>query len=152
MPAEKGKKICIVTSCGGHLTEVRMHRAAYSKYEHFYVLNDKIGLPADMEGRTHFVTLFERDLKFFVNLGEAWTILRKEKPDLILSTGAGIVVPFALWAKLFGIPVIFLETLNRIKRPSLTARLMYYFSDRFFYQWESLRGYFPRGEHCGPIL
>lgn len=149
---ERRKKICVVSSCGGHLTEVRLHRQAYGKYEHFYVLNDRIGLPPDMEGRTYFITLFERDLNFFVNLWEAWRILRSERPDLILSTGAGIVVPFAVWAKVLGIPVVFLETLTRVKKPSLTGRIMYRLADRFFYQWEGLGPYFPRGECTGPIL
>lgn len=146
------KKICIVSSCGGHLSEVRMHRAAYGKYPHFYVVNEKIGLPDDMKDRTYFVTLFERDLNFFVNLAEAWKILRKERPQLILTTGAGIAVPFALCARLLRIPVIFLETLNRVHQPSLTARIMYYLADRFFYQWEGLNRYFPKGTCVGPIL
>src|SRR5215467_503871 len=34
-------KICIVSSCGGHLTEVRCLKPAYESYQHFYVLNDK---------------------------------------------------------------------------------------------------------------
>ena len=38
-------KICIVSSCGGHLTEVRALKAAYQAYDHFYVLNDKAILP-----------------------------------------------------------------------------------------------------------
>lgn len=151
-PATMTKKICVVSSCGGHLTEVRMHRAAYGKYDHFYVLNEKIGLPEDMKNKTYFVTLFERDLKFFVNIVEAWRILNREKPDLILTTGAGIAVAFALCAKVLAIPIIFLETLNRIHKPSLTARIMYYLADRFFYQWDTLKEHFPKGTCVGPIL
>lgn len=147
-----GPKIAVVTSCGGHLSEVRLLKPLYGKYEHFYVLNDKVILPADMEGRTYFATLFERDLNFFVNLKEAWTILRKERPQLMLSTGAGIAIPFAICARLLKIPVLFVETLGRIKTPSLTARIIYPFADRFFYQWESLKGHFPRGEYSGPLL
>lgn len=146
------KKICIVSSCGGHLAEVRLLRPAYENHAHFYVLNDRVLLPKDMEGKTYFVTLFERDVwGFLANLREAWTILRKERPDLILSAGAGVVVPFAMWAKLLGIHIVFVETLTRLQRPSLTARIMYRLADRFFYQWESLQPFFPQGECCGPI-
>jgi hypothetical protein len=45
-------KICIVSSSGGHLTEVRTLKPAYDKYDHFYVLNERIALPEDMEGMT----------------------------------------------------------------------------------------------------
>lgn len=146
------KKICIVSSCGGHLAEVRLLKPLYERHEHFYVLNDRVILPQDMEGKTYFVHLFERDLNFFVNLWEAWGILRKERPDLILSTGAGVLVPFALSAKMLRVPVVFVETLNRVNHPSLTAKIMYRLADRFFYQWESLAKYFPKGECCGPIF
>src|ERR1700682_4472780 len=92
-------RICIVSSCGGHLTEVRALRRAYDKYSHFYVINDRIILPADMRSNTYFISHSERDWRFFPNLKEAFAILRSERPDVILSTGAGPIVPFALIAR-----------------------------------------------------
>jgi len=146
-------KVCVVSSCGGHLTEVRCLKSAYGAYEHFYVLNDKALLPPDMQGRTYFITHSERDWKFLVNLWEAFQILRRERPQLILSTGAGPAVPFALAGRfLFRIRVVFVETITRIKRPSLTGRIMYRLTNEFFYQWESLRPYFPKGRFGGPLV
>ncbi len=146
-------KICIVSSCGGHLTEVRRLLPAYSQYEHFYVLNDQALLPLDMQGRTLCITHSERDWKFLVNLWEAWRILRAERPGVILSTGAGPAVPFALVGRLlFGTKVIFVETLTRIESPSLTGRIMYFLAHRLFYQWPTLGRAFPRGVYGGPLL
>jgi len=142
-------KTCIVSSCGGHLTEVRALKTVYECYEHFYVLNDQIVLPKDMEGKTYFIRHSERDWLFFVNLWEAWCILRKERPNLILSTGAGLVVPFALIGKLFQIPIIFVEISAQVTEPSLSGRIMYYIVDIFFYQWEALEHYFPKGVYEG---
>jgi len=146
-------KICIVSSCGGHLTEVRQLMPAYKDHEHFYVLNDKAILPPDMQGRTFFIRHSERDLLFFVNLWEAFRILRREQPDIILSTGAGPVVPFALIGRFFfRTYVVFVETITRIYAPSLTGKIMYRLADRFFYQWKSLSKAFPKGEYGGQIL
>jgi len=146
-------KICIVSSCGGHLTEVRRLSAAYEAHDHFYVLNDRAMLPGDMRGRTYFIRHSERDILFFVNLWEAFGILRKERPRVILSTGAGPAVPFALVGRLlFRCTVIFIETLTRSEAPSLTGRIMYRLAHRFYYQWESLAEYFPRGIYGGPII
>ncbi len=145
-------KICIVSSCGGHLTEVRALKSAYDSYEHFYVLNDRIILPDDMKEKTAFIRHSERDWLFFVNLWEAWQILKKEKPTVILSTGAGPVVPFTLIGKLLGIPTIFIETFTRVTKPSLTGRIMYRLADKFYYQWEPLRNAFPKGIYGGPLL
>jgi beta-1,4-N-acetylglucosaminyltransferase len=145
-----GKKICIVSSCGGHLTEVRLLKPVYDSYEHFYVINEKIKLHSDMEGRTYFIRHSERDLLFFVNLWEAVRILKKERPNLILSTGAGLAVPFALVGKVLGIPTIFIE--DRVTQPSLTGRIVYYLAARFFYQWKPLERYFPKGVYGGPLV
>jgi len=145
-------KICIVSSCGGHLTELRALKPVYNRYEHFYVLNDLVLLPNDMQGRTYFIQHSERDALFFVNLWDAWCILWKEKPNLILSTGAGPVVPFALVGRLFRIPSVFIETFTRVVEPSLTGRIMYYLADRFFYQWKPLGVFFPKGIYGGPLL
>jgi UDP-N-acetylglucosamine:LPS N-acetylglucosamine transferase len=128
-----------------------MLKSAYDKYDHFYVVNEKIELPPDMQGRTYFIRHSERDLLFLVNLWEAWHILRRERPSLILSTGAGLVVPFAIIGRLLGIRTVFVETLARILRPSLTGRIMYRLSDRFFYQWTQLQEFFPKAIHGGPL-
>ncbi len=146
-------KVCVVSSCGGHLTEVRQLLPAYREYEHFYVLNDAAILPPDMRTCTYFIKHSERDLLFFVNLWEAFTILRREKPQAILSTGAGPAVPFALVGRfLFGMRVIFIETFTRATAPSMTGKIMYRLAHRFYYQWEALGKFFPKGTFCGPLV
>ena len=146
------RTVCVVSSCGGHLTEVRALRSVYEPYRHFYVLNDRILLPKDMEGKTYFVRHAERDWRCVVNLWEAWRILRKERPRVILSTGAGPAVPFALVGRALGIPTVFVETFTRVLTPSLTGRIMYYVADRFFYQWPTLQRFFPRGTWGGLLV
>jgi beta-1,4-N-acetylglucosaminyltransferase len=144
-------KVCIVSSSGGHLTEVRMLRAAYGPYPHFYVLNKQVLLPDDMRDNTTFITHSERDWKVLLNLFECYHILRRQRPDVILSTGAGPVVPFAIVGRFFfGIRIVFVETIARVERPSLAGRLMYYLAHDFFYHWPGLEGHYPKGR-CGGL-
>jgi len=146
-------KICIVSSAGGHLDEVRALRPAYSEFDHFYVVNQAVQPTPDMQDKLYIISHSERDLLFFVNLVEAWKILRKERPDVLLSTGAGAIVPFAIVGRLFfGTKSIFVESLTRVTVPSLTARIMYRLADRFFYQNEQLRPHFPHGQYEGSVL
>jgi UDP-N-acetylglucosamine:LPS N-acetylglucosamine transferase len=145
-------KICIVSSCGGHLTEVRTLRSAYEQHEHFYVINKRVTLPADMTDNTYFIKHSERDLLFFVNLWEAWRILRRERPQVILSTGAGPCVPFAIVGKVLGVPSIFIETFARVTEPSMTGWIMYRLANKFFYQWQSLARFYPKGTCCGLLV
>lgn len=102
-----------------------------------------------MQGRTTFIRHAERDLLFFVNLLETWRILRRERPWVIVSTGAGPAVPFALIGKLLGIPSIFVEISAQVTVPSLTGRIMAYLADTVFYQWRALARAFPRGVYGG---
>lgn len=146
-------KVCVVSSCGGHLTEVRALSSAYEAWPHFFVLNDKAMLPPNMEGHTHFIAHSERDWKFLLNLWEAWRILSRERPTVILSTGAGPAVPFALVGRwLFSCRIVFVETITRIDKPSLTGKIMYWLAHDFFYQWESLSRFYPKGQYGGPLL
>ncbi|MBM3396260.1 MAG: UDP-N-acetylglucosamine--LPS N-acetylglucosamine transferase [Betaproteobacteria bacterium] len=131
---------------------MRTLKPVYERYEHFYVLNAPVLLPEDMQGRTHFIRHSERDWLFVVNLWEAWRLLRRYRPHLIVSVGAGPIVPFTLIGKLLGIPTLFVETVTRVRMPSLTGRIMYRLADRFFYQWPSLAPFFPKGVCGGPLL
>jgi UDP-N-acetylglucosamine:LPS N-acetylglucosamine transferase len=105
-----------------------------------------------MQDKTHFISHSERDWRFLVNLWEAWVILRRERPQVILSSGAGPAVPFSLVGKSLGISTIYVETIASVSTPSLTGRIMYWLADRFFYQWQSLEKYFPKGSFGGPVL
>jgi hypothetical protein len=53
---------------------------------------------------------------------------------------------------LFAAHIVFVETITRIHRPSLTGKIMYRLADRFFYQWDSLQRFFPKGEYGGTLL
>lgn len=146
-------KVCIVSSAGGHLDEIRALRPAYERFEHFYVINQPTDPTPDMRGRTYFIAHSERDLRFFKNLAEAWSILRRERPDILISTGAGAIVPFAIVGRLFfRTEVIFVESLTRVSMPSLSGRIMHRLATRFYYQTETLAPFFPRGQYRGALL
>ena len=148
----KSSRVCLVSSGGGHLTELLALREAYATRDHFFVLNRILTLPPQMQERTFLICHSERDWRFFVNLWEAWQILRRERPSVILSTGAGPAVPFALVGKWLGITNVFVECSTQIIRPSLTGRIMYYLADRFYYQWHSLERHYPQGRYGGVLL
>jgi UDP-N-acetylglucosamine:LPS N-acetylglucosamine transferase len=146
-------KIGIISSCGGHLTEIRYLQSVYTCFEHFYVVNDRIQLPTDMQGKTYFIAHSERDWKLIVNFLEALLILKKEKPFVLLSTGAGPIVPFSIVGKLFfKMKIVYIESIANATRPSLSGRIMYRIADKFYFQWNSLKNYFPKGEFIGPLI
>lgn len=77
-------------------------------------------------------------LLMFRAFAAIFRILWKEKPQLIVSTGAEIAIPAFYLAKLLGAKTIFIESWTRVEQPTGTGRLVYLFSDVFLVQWERM--------------
>jgi UDP-N-acetylglucosamine:LPS N-acetylglucosamine transferase len=75
-----------------------------------------------------------------------------EKPDVIITTGAGVVVFFCIFAKLLGAKLIFIESMAKVDKPTLTARLLYPFADLFIVQWPGLLKFFPKAKFLGRLF
>jgi beta-1,4-N-acetylglucosaminyltransferase len=148
----RAKKLCLASSVGGHLQELMQLRPVYEQHPHFYIVNDRLMLPEPMVGRTYFIRHSERDLLALWNIVEAIRIFRRERPTHLISTGAGLAVPLALVARLFGVKVMFIETFAAIEKPTLTGRILYWLSDRFVYQWPSLARFYPSAQYAGTIF
>tara|TARA_Y100001968_G_C19159854_1_gene620270 strand:- start:20 stop:496 length:477 start_codon:yes stop_codon:yes gene_type:complete len=150
---DKYKDIFIVSSCGGHLTEVLALSESWDFLDPLYIINSIIKVPKDIQNNTLFVKHSERDLVFFTNLIEAIVLYQKYKPKYMLSTGAGIAVPFAIIGRLvFNIKIIYIESAASIFKPTLTGLIMRFFSDKFYIQSEHLKKYFPKAIFKGSLL
>jgi UDP-N-acetylglucosamine:LPS N-acetylglucosamine transferase len=148
-------KICLVTSSGGHLTQLYVLKPWWQKHEHFWVTFKKEDAVSILKGENiywaHFPT--NRNIKNLIrNMFLAWKILRKERPDVVISTGAGVAVPFFWLGKLMGSRLIYMEVFDRIDSPTLTGRLVYPFVDKFLVQWEEQKAFYPKGEYWGQTL
>jgi UDP-N-acetylglucosamine:LPS N-acetylglucosamine transferase len=94
-----------------------------------------------------------RSLKNMVrNTALAWRLLRQQRPDAILSTGAGLAVPFFLVGKLLRIRLVYVESVTRTESLSLSGRIVYPLASRFFVQWPRVAERFRRAEYAGGIL
>ena len=91
-------------------------------------------------------------LSWIIGTFLSFKIAMQEKPDVIITTGAGIVVFFCIFAKLFGAKLIFIESMANVEYPTLTARFLYPFSDLFIVQWPGLLKYFPKAKYIGRLF
>lgn len=70
---------------------------------------------------TDFEEVVKLDTEYIEkNTKIAWEILQKEKPDLIISCGAAVAVPFFYLGKLFGAKLVYIEVFDRIDKPTQT--------------------------------
>lgn len=148
-------KICLVGSSGGHLTHLYMLKPFWQEQDRFWVTFDKADARSLLEGETfypcHFPT--NRNLKNLIkNTFLAWKLLRKEKPDLIISSGAAVAVPFFYLGKLFGAKTVYIEVFDRIDGPTLTGKLVHPIADKFIVQWEEMEQVYPKAVNLGSIF
>jgi len=130
-------KICIVCSDGGHITEMSQLMDAFEGHEKFFITYNVLG-GRDL-GRAYQLKILKKNpLRYLSAIPTLVKILRKEKPDLIVSNGAEIAIPTLYIAKLFGIKIIFIESWCRINKPSTTGKLIYPIADMFLVQWRQL--------------
>lgn len=148
--------VMFVCSVGGHLTQtlVLINRMLQLKeFEYTVVLNDNFSNHSLINNRVHKIYHAERNLWQVLNVIEAFRLLYKLRPKVIISTGAAPGVVFTFIGKyFFGSKTIFIESISRVKTPSLSAKLAYRFVDKFYYQWESLSEIFPKGSYKGKLL
>ena len=86
------------------------------------------------------------------NLRLAWRVVRRERPDANLSTGAALALPFFLVGKLHGARLVYVESLTRTDGLSLTGRLVYPLADAFFVQWPGAKRRRQRARYVGGLL
>ncbi len=148
-------KIGLVCSNGGHLFQLSQLRQWWNKYERFWSTFNKLDADFILKGEKVYYGYCptNRNLKNFIrNIFLAWKILRKEKPDVIISTGAGLAVPFFYIGKVLGIKLIYIESFTRIRELSLTGKIVYPLADSFLVQWEELTRLYPRVTYIGSLL
>lgn len=142
-------------SSGGHLAQLHRLQPWWSQHERLWVTSDTPDAVALLEAERvvwayHPTT---RNLgNALRNLVLAWRVLRRERPDMVVSDGAGVAFPFFVAAKLVHAKTVYVEVYDRIDSRTLTGRLCYPLTDLFCLQWEEQRELYPRGKLIGTLL
>lgn len=137
------------------MVEAKQLASVYEKYDHFYFTFSG-GVASEMKKTTRVRAIpnivKQNPLSWIVGAALSAHAVLAERPDVVITTGAGIVVFFCIFAKLLGAKLIFIESMARIERPTMTARFLYPFSDLFIVQWPNLLKYFPKAKFLGRLF
>jgi UDP-N-acetylglucosamine:LPS N-acetylglucosamine transferase len=142
-------KVLLVCSSGGHFKALQQLRPFWQDHERLWVSFKTPTTEAALNGETVYWAFSptNRNLPNLVrNLGLAWQVIRQEQPDLVLSTGAGVAVPFLFLGKLMGSQTAFIESVTRIQTLSLSARLALPFLNVLYVHWPQLQARYPQAE------
>lgn len=148
-------KVCLVGSSGGHLTHLYMLKPFWKDKNRFWVTFDKEDARSLLEGEKVYPCYFptNRSIKALIkNTKIAWDVLHKEKPDLIISCGAAVAVPFFYIGKMMGAKLVYIEVFDRIDKPTMTGKMVYPIVDKFVVQWEEQKKVYPKAVNLGSIF
>ncbi|MBX2800442.1 MAG: hypothetical protein KTR31_22370 [Myxococcales bacterium] len=147
-------KVLLVASSGGHLTQLLWMREWWSAHDRSWVTFDdphaREVLADERWVAAHHPTN-RSALALARNLVLAERVLRREQPDLVVSTGAGVGVPFLWLGRRHGARTVFVEVFDRTERRSLTGRLVAPVVDVVVLQRAAQRRLYPRGVVLGPV-
>jgi beta-1,4-N-acetylglucosaminyltransferase len=148
-------KLVLVCSPGGHLQQMLALEPSWRESERLWVTltgadvgyllaDERVELGSGPTNRS-LVNLVH-------NLRLAWRVLRRERPDAVLSTGAALAVPFFVVGRLLGIRCVYVESVTRTETISLSGRLVYPLAHRFFVQWPAVAERRRRAEYAGSVM
>lgn len=156
-------RICLAASGGGHVRQLLDLEPVWSRHDHFFVTEDTaLGRTLGRQHRTHFVPHFawgqaklgapfrmagRAVASFFRSLA----VMRRERPDVVISTGAGAVIFPVLWGRLNGAKVVVIESFARFEGPSLFGRIAAPLAHELVVQSPKLAAHYPRAKVFDPF-
>jgi len=154
VPRGSRYRVLLVCSSGGHLAQLLELRDWWSRHDRTWVCfgtPDALGaLTGERFVRCHFPTT-RNITNLLRNLLLALGTLRAERPDVIVSDGAGVAVPFFWLGRLFGARTVYLEVYDRIDSATMTGQLVGPATDLFLVQWDEQLTSYPDAVVAGPV-
>ena len=146
-------KIALVCSHGGHLTEMEMLGPAFEGHCCFLVTYRSPRTEV-LPGHRYLIrNIGASPWRLLGAFARAAWVLWRERPDVVLSTGSEIAIPFLWLGRAAGARTVYVESCCRVTAPSRTGPLVYPVSDLFLVQWPALlEGYGPRARYVGGLM
>ncbi len=151
------KKLLMTASSGGHLEEVLALKDLKEVYD-TVLITEKTDYQVNYwQDKTYLMPQVNRkELKSLIQFVGIFfktaSIIIREKPDAILSTGAMVTYPALLLGKLFRKKIIFIECMFNVDEPTMTGKLAYKFADLFIVQWEDMLKIYPNAVLGGRVF
>jgi UDP-N-acetylglucosamine transferase subunit ALG13 len=93
-----------------------------------------------------------RPLSALRNAFSSTLLALRERPRVVVTTGAGSIVAFCVASRLLGGKVVFIETMARVTSPSLSGRVLSRIAARVLVQWPEMARVYPGAVVCRPAL
>lgn len=149
-----GPKVCFVSTTGGHLAQLEMLANSLRDYRSYVVTVRSSQTYGALGGLAHYEIrqVLRNPANFLVNVLQSLRVYLEERPDAVITTGAGDALPTVFLAAILGSQVVFVESLARVNRPSMFGRMVHRWCDLVLVQWPELLRAYPRGILVSPLF
>lgn len=156
-------KILLAASGGGHLRQLLDLESVWAAHDHVFVTTDfALGRSVAQVHRVHFVTeygfgMWHQHKRIVMlwrsarNCCEALALVFRERPQLVITTGAAAIFWSILLARLTGARLVSIESFARMEAPSVYGKLVRRFADHLVVQSPKLKAYWPEAEVFDPL-
>lgn len=156
-------KVALAGSGGGHVRQLLDLSDAWSGFDTVFITEDTaLSRSISEHHRTHFVEhvalgqarlqsplhMLRAGLRNFI---QSTRIMFKERPDVIVTTGAGSAYFSVLWGRLLGARIVMVDSLARFESLSAFARYAGPLAHHRAVQSSGLRRFWPTAEVFDPI-
>lgn len=153
--SEDREHVLLVASSGGHLAQLLALRPWWRERDRTWVTFGTEDARSQLDGERSvwaYHPTTRNLLNLVRNLSLAIRVMRRDRPDVVVSTGAAVAFPFFLVAKVMRVPTVYIEVYDRLDSPTLTGRLCRPITDLFCVQWEEQTRFYPRAQVIGSLL
>lgn len=147
------RRILAIASGGGHWVQLLRLREAFARHELVFATVEESYQEEVPDDPFHALPDANRQQPWQVLrlAGRVLAVVLRERPDLVISTGAAPGLFGVLFGKLTGARTVWIDSLANVDRLSLSGRLARPAADLWLTQWSHLAG--PRGPACwGSLL
>lgn len=147
-------RVHLVASLGGHLELLQVVAPTLDGVERTWLTSEGVAA-ARLRGRGERVLTLprlDRGSATARSLVTGVLLALRERPRVVVTSGAGLAVPFCLTSRLLGARLVHVETMARVTSGSSTGRLLARFADAVLVQWPDLAAVYPHAEVCRPAL
>jgi UDP-N-acetylglucosamine:LPS N-acetylglucosamine transferase len=155
MKSDTPMKICIAASSGGHLSQMLKLADSWQGYETFYITTlEVVREKLQKLSRVYVVgeCNHKRPVRVMKVMIRCIKVVLRERPDVVMSTGAAAGCMACFIAKLLGAKIIWIDSITNVERISLSGRMVRRIADLFLVQWPDLASQYESVEYVGEVI
>lgn len=148
-------RICLVASAGGHLSQLLKLKLGWKGHDTFCIITvDTVRESVQKYGKIYVVGECNRQcpMRVVKVLVRCIKAVLRERPDVVISTGAAVGCIVCFLGKLLHAKVVWIDSIANVEEISLSGRMVSHIADLFLVQWPELARKYSNVDYVGAVI